>query len=210
MMTRTLATLAIVGFSSSLWAQQACQTDYQVNYVACKETGKILGTQPQVQAFRIVEGACQPNEQSLCQDEANRRGVRLVKAYHQDAEGKLCNKGLKVFTKYDVYCDFEVQAPVKEMVADTSCPVSGVTETKGCFDADKPSVQVDLSEVSDCLKLRPQSEAEWFLKGACLSDLYNAQNAFRLEPTLNSETFDAIKTQREIVSQKAPQTLRDK
>lgn len=185
---------------------QACKPSYQVSYKACKATDKTVGYKTLNPTVRVTTGACDPDEAVLCEGyskaavikgipDVRPEDVRVKKAFHKDTIGKFCGDGgLKVKAKVDVYCEFEFQAPTKELVADESCPVEAIKEDSKCFEGNE-KINLSPEAVIACLDSKPQTEAEFMIKAACLADTYNAQLAFRLAADLSPEIYGRVQVQ---------------
>jgi hypothetical protein len=209
----SMALFLVVTFQSAL-ARAAdgpkCKPSYRVDFVPCK-------TQP-TGAFeiktitdRVATAVCKPNESVVCEGYAkdsfmkNHTDVvedhfRLVDTYHKDTIGNLCGDPLRgdVRAKADVYCTFQYQTQSTQPVADESCPVKMVSEVTGCY-TNSPRINLDVETIQGCLAANPLSEAELWIKSACLFDASRAQNNFRLLHDLPEQVYQNINEQLKII-----------
>jgi hypothetical protein len=184
----------------------ACKPDYKIVNEACKPTDKIVRLEPVTKSVRVNSGACEPDDKALCNEyskaslltsypDVQIQDVHLAKAYHKDTVGKYCGSLTNSRAKVDVWCDFEFNVPVRELIADESCPIKEAQDVAGCFSGDKQEVNLNLESVNGCLNAKPQSEAELWIKAACLVDAFKAQNSLRLKSDLNPEIYGRIEVQ---------------
>lgn len=206
-MSRFFVILAGTLFIGSVQAQEACRPDYKHLRSACKPTGKIERIEnTKALDFLAHEGACEIRDiMALCADgvaklqrlypTARPGDIRATRA-RPVARHDFC----KVFQqKQDIRCDFEIQVPVMESVADESCPIMDVVDSNRC--AEKDDVTYDAETVSGCLKLNPKSEEQWWNKAACLSDLSKAADSFG-STGINAQSADEIARQLDLAIRK--------
>jgi hypothetical protein len=219
--TIALALLTAVSLTSHA-QEEACKPNYEVTRIPCKATAQVTGYRPQDVTVRANPAACDPPVQRLCEEYSKNQiagsipgvdpdTVTLKSTGTKPTVGKFCGdlgdfvsslgKSEKPPVKVSVWCTFEVQVPVYEMVVDSTCPINGVKDKSACYDSGKKTVNIDSSSIDDCLSVQPQDNEQLWTKAACLADAFAAQNSFRVNPDLSGPIYNRIKVQLEAVQE---------
>lgn len=198
----------ILGLTIVAWPAfaQVCSPNYQVEHDKCRATGEVIGYMEREAHNKVINGACdvKANRQD-CEDKttkkletANELGVSpdALITVDQKLPGitGMCGDPLRgnLRQKVDIVCYWKAQVPQYKKEAAQYCPIVGVTDSSNCYSGD--SVTVDESFVAGCLKMRPTSDEEYWIKSQCLLDANQAVNDYKLNFT-NPNTISYIQGQ---------------
>jgi hypothetical protein len=210
-MRNLLPLLSLLSFTLAAQAQEpagACKPTYELVHEACKPSGDVTGWYTKrIEHVTVNSGACEvPDARALCDQHDKTailsstpggRDVRTVEGHTERADGKYCGSITNLRAKVDVVCTFELEAPRYKMVADETCPVRGATETSNCYEKDE--TDLDTATIDGCLKAKPASDREWWLKAVCLLDAYKVAKTGVSKGGINASLYKRVEDQLTII-----------
>jgi|GEM_PF-6342111 len=189
-MKNVIMILAVV--AAPAMADQLCTPNYQVEHDKCRATGEVTGYVEREAHNKVINGACdvKANRQDCNdpttkkQETANALGVSIDALVTVDQKlpgiAGMCGDPLRgnLRQKVDIVCYWTAQVPQYKKEEAAYCSIVSAKDLNNCYSAE--TVAIDESAIAACLKMRPTTDEEYWIKSQCLIDANQAVNDYKL------------------------------